>query len=240
VTADIAARKAISCGNARVLVVDDESSIAAMLVTTLNFVGFRAMSADTGQRALDLAASTPPDLVLLDVMLPDLDGFEVCRLLRESGSNAPVLFLTALDSRKERLRGLTEGGDDYVTKPFDLNEVVARVGALVRRGRRTVREVSVLRLGWVTIDEETRDVFRDGEPVALSPTEFELLVYLVRNRGRVVSKRELLDAVWGERERGDYGTLSSYVYQLRRKLGDVKQELIRTEVRSGYSVPRPC
>lgn len=219
-----------------VLVVEDESSIASMLTMALEFLGFKVVTAARGSEALALATSRAPDVVLLDVVLPDMDGFEVCRGLRGSGVNAPVLFVTARDAVEDKVRGL-ELADDYVTKPFDLNEVVARIRAVMRRGRElTPPNRRRLRAGWVELDQDTREVWRQGQPVQLSSTEFALLRYLMENAGQVISKAQMLDNVWSYDFRGESGIVETYIYYLRRKLGDTDQTLIHTVRGAGYLV----
>lgn len=219
------------------LVVDDEENITAMLRTTLRFTGFDVITAATGQDAVAAAVLTPPDVILLDVLLPDIDGFAVCRRLREVGVRAPVLFLTARDAPADKVHGLTKGGgDDYVTKPFDLEELIARIGVLLRRTGAAACDDGRLRIGPVELDRHTREVWRDGLPVSLSVTEFDLLRYLMTNSGRVVSRAQILDHVWRSSFQGESGIVETYVYYLRRKLGDSGQSLIRTVRGVGYQV----
>jgi two-component system, OmpR family, response regulator len=219
-----------------VLVVEDESSIASMLTMALQFMGFEAVTAACGSEALDRAARHAPDVILLDVVLPDMDGFEVCRRLRDTGVHAPVLFLTARDAVADKIRGL-ELADDYVTKPFDLNEVVARIRAVMRRGREIAPSNSRrLRAGWVELDRDTREVWRHGQPVQLSSTEFALLRYLLENADQVISKAQMLDNVWSYDFQGESGIVETYIYYLRRKLGDTDQTLIHTVRGAGYLV----
>jgi two-component system OmpR family response regulator len=219
---------------ARVLVVDDEENILAMLATALRFAGFEVAAAANGSTALGRAREFRPEVIVLDVMLPDLDGFEVCRRLRLDGVDAPVLFLTARDGREDKVAGLTLGGDDYVTKPFDLDELVARIRVLLKRGR-SVRQVGErLRAGRVELDPDTHEVWSGGELVALSSTEFQLLHYLMLNAGRVLSKAQILDHVWKFDFQGDSGIVETYVYYLRRKLDGPDGQLIRTVRGAGY------
>lgn len=206
-----------------------------MLAVALDFLGFEVTTASTGEQALESMARTP-DLVLLDVVLPDTDGFEVCRRLRARGTDVPVLFLTARDAIEDRVQGLSLG-DDYVTKPFDINEVVARIHALLRRGTHCCRRsenTHLLRAQWVELDLATHEVWRHGQPVKLSATEFALLSYLMENADRVVSKADLLDNVWQYGFNGESGVVETYVYYVRRKLGDTNQSLIRTVRGAGY------
>ncbi|MEU1519181.1 response regulator transcription factor [Streptomyces sp. NPDC005811] len=219
-----------------VLVVEDESSIASMLSMALQFLGFEVVTAGRGSEALTLATHRAPDVILLDIVLPDMDGFAVCRGLRGAGVNAPVLFVTARDAMEDKVRGL-ELADDYVTKPFDLNEVVARIRAVMRRGRELVPvNGRRLRAGWVELDQDTREVWRHGELVQLSSTEFALLRYLLKNADQVISKAQMLDHVWSYDFRGESGIVETYIYYLRRKLGDTDQTLIHTVRGAGYLV----
>jgi two-component system OmpR family response regulator len=219
---------------ARVLVVDDEENILAMLTTALRFAGFGVAAAETGSAALERAREFRPEVVVLDVMLPDLDGFEVCRRLRRDGVDAPVLFLTARDGRDDKVAGLTLGGDDYVTKPFDLDELVARIRVLLKRGRSVRQAGERLRVGRVELDSDTHEVWSGGELVDLSATEFQLLHYLMLNAGRVLSKAQILDHVWKFDFQGDSGIVETYVYYLRRKLDGPDGQLIRTVRGAGY------
>jgi two-component system OmpR family response regulator len=217
----------------RLLVADDEVSIAAILFTTFQFLGFDVVTAGTGREALRAAAATAPDVVLLDVMLPDFDGFEVYRRLRAADVTAPVMFLSARQSIDDKVHGLTLGGDDYVAKPFDIKELVARVEVLLRRGAPPAVSCTRLHLGCLELDRASREVWKDGAPVRLSATEFDLLCHLMANPGKAVSKGEILSAVWGHDFHGDFGVVETYVYYLRRKLG---QDLIRTVRNFGYLI----
>jgi two-component system, OmpR family, response regulator len=228
----------IPSSRARVLVVDDEDNILSLLMTALRFVGFVVGSATTGREALDMASSFLPQVIVLDVMLPDLDGFEVCRRLRGAGMDAPVLFLTARDAREDKLNGLTLGGDDYVTKPFDLDELVARVNVLLKRGRTEQVASRRIRAGHVELDLDTHEVWSDGALVSLSATEFALLRYLMVNAGRVLSKAQILDQVWKFDFQGDSSIVETYVYYLRRKLDRDEGQLIRTVRGAGYLLSR--
>ena len=184
-----------SSGEARLLVVDDEKMILELLAGSLRFAGFEVMTAASGAEALRAAAASRPDLVLLDVMMPDGDGFEVVRRMRSSGPDVPVIFLTARDGVRERVTGLALGGDDYVTKPFSLDEVLERIRAVLRRTGRAAAATR-LRVADLELDEEGHEVRRDGTVIALTPTEFRLLRFLMLNAGRVLSKRQILDHVW--------------------------------------------
>lgn len=218
-----------------VLVVEDESAISSMLTMALRFLGFTAVTAENGERGLDAVARHSPDVILLDVVLPDLSGFEVCRRLRAAGCRAPVLFLTARDSIEDKVQALGLGGDDYVTKPFDLNEIAARIQALLRRSiHPSASAAGTLRAGWVELNRDTHAVTRHGQAVQLSATEFTLLRFLLENSGRVLSKAAILDSVWQYDFQGESGVVETYIYNLRRKLGDTGPSLIRTVRGAGY------
>jgi two-component system OmpR family response regulator len=219
----------------RLLVVDDEENIRFLLDVALRHLGFDVELATTGREAIDKVASTKPDLVVLDVMLPDLDGFEVCRRLRAEGSRTPVLFLTARDATEDKVRGLTIGGDDYVEKPFSLEELVARVQAVLRRAG-LAQPDATLRCADLELDDDAHRVMRAGTEVALSPTEYKLLRYLLVNQGRVVSKTQILDHVWEYDFGGDAGVVETYVSYLRRKLDQTEPRLIQTVRGVGYSL----
>jgi two-component system, OmpR family, response regulator len=225
---------------ARLLVVDDEPYIADLLSTGLRFVGFDVRTAGTGRQALELAREFQPDLLVLDIMLPDLDGYEVCRRIREEGRRVGVLFLTARDATEDKINGLTLGGDDYVTKPFSLEEVVARVRAVLRRVRpEAVVEDDVLRFADLELDEDRHEVRRGGEVIELSPTEFALLRYLLLNAGRVLSKAQILDHVWRYDFGGDSGIVENYISYLRKKVDHQEPPLIHTLRGVGYSLRLP-
>jgi two-component system, OmpR family, response regulator len=223
------------------LVVDDEPTVRELLSATLRFAGFTVRSAATGAEALLSAVAEPPDLVLLDVMLPDMDGFEVVRRLREqprpAGGHVPVLFLTARDQTSDKVTGLTLGADDYVTKPFDLHELIARIRAILRRTNGSAN--AVLHVGGIELDPDGHQVSRNGEPVRLSPTEFRLLHYLMRNVGRVVSKAQILQEVWQYDFGGDASIVDTYISYLRRKVDVEDTKLIQTVHGVGYVVRRP-
>ena len=224
----------------KVLVVDDEPNIRALLSATLRLVDFDVRVAGTGGEALTEADQFMPDLVVLDVMLPDLDGFEVARRLRESGRTTPVLFLTARHSVEDRISGLTIGADDYVTKPFSLEEVVLRIRAILRRAR--VAEPAndgLMRYADLEMDEDAHIVRRAGKVVDLSPTEFNLLRYLMDNAGRVVSKAQILDRVWSYDFGGDGRIVESYIYYLRKKVDRSDPPLIHTLRGVGYTLRLP-
>jgi two-component system OmpR family response regulator len=224
----------------RVLVVDDEPNICALLSATLRLTGFEVRIAHGGHEALVAAEEYQPDLVVLDVMLPDLDGFQVAQRLRSSGFPVPVLFLTARDSVEDRISGLTVGGDDYVAKPFSLEEVVLRIRAILRRGRgEMLGGDGMLRYADLELDEDAHEVRRGGKLVELSPTEFNLLRYLLTNAGRVVSKAQILDRVWSYDFGGDGRIVESYVYYLRRKIDKWDPPLIHTVRGVGYALRLP-
>jgi two-component system OmpR family response regulator len=227
---------------AKVLVVDDEASIRALLSATLRLTGFEVRVANGGREALTAAAEYAPDLVVLDVMMPDLDGFEVAQRLRASGHPVPVLFLTARDSVEDRISGLTVGADDYVAKPFSLEEVVLRIRAILRRSLGEAQQLvdgGLLRFADLEMDEDAHEVRRGGKRVDLSPTEFNLLRYLLTNAGRVVSKAQILDRVWNYDFGGDGRIVESYVYYLRRKIDKWEPPLIHTVRGVGYALRLP-
>lgn len=221
----------------RILVVDDESSITELLAAAMRFVGYEVQTAATGHAALVTAATFMPHLIILDVMLPDFDGFEVLRRLRTSGDHTPVVFLTARDDHDDKIRGFTHGGDDYVTKPFSLEELVARVRAVMRRTTaRTGSAVNRLKYADLELDEDGRRVWRGGEIVHLSPTEFRLLRYLLLNADRVLSKYQILDHVWQYDYAGDASVVETYISYLRKKIDDREPKLIQTVRGFGYSL----
>ena len=221
---------------ARLLVVDDEPNIRDLLATSLRFAGFEVFTASTGNEAIREATEHQPDLVVLDVMLPDMDGFTVTRRLRDRGEQYPILFLTAKDETQDKVAGLTVGGDDYVTKPFSLEEVVARIRAVLRRthgGSETTVD-SALVVGDLRLDEDSHEVHRADVNIELSPTEFKLLRYLMLNAGRVVSKTQILDHVWDYDWSGEVGIVESYISYLRRKVDVVGEPMIHTKRGIGY------
>ena len=226
----------------RVLVVDDEKSISELITTSLRFVGFDVRTAATGAEALRVAEEFKPHALILDVMLPDLDGFEVCRQLRESGQEVGVLFLTAKDSTDDKIKGLTLGGDDYVTKPFSLEELVARLRALLRRTGIIVSPLDEekIRFADLELNEATHEVRRAGKLIDLSPTEFTLLRYLMINAERVVSKSQILDHVWQYDFRGDAGIVETYISYLRKKIDIFQPPLIHTVRGVGYRLRLPA
>ena len=225
---------------ARLLVVDDEPSIRELLTASLRFAGFDVVAAEDGAQALKQAELHRPDLIVLDVMLPDLDGFAVTRKLRERGRDMPVLFLTARDETGDKVQGLTVGGDDYVTKPFSLEEVVARIRAVLRRTSAGAdADTGRLVFHDLELDEDSHEVRRTGRLVDLSPTEFKLLRYLMLNPNRVLSKAQILDHVWAYDFNGESGIVESYISYLRRKIDVADPPLIHTKRGVGYVLRLP-
>jgi two-component system OmpR family response regulator len=220
----------------RVLVVDDEPCLVDALATSLRYEGFSVREAFTGRSALALAQAHPPDLVILDVILPDLDGLEVTRRLRADGLRVPILFLSARDTLEDKLAGLSVGGDDYVTKPFALVEVIARVRALLLRGGFKVRNDVVLRYSDLQMDENAHEVHRNGHDILLAGTEFALLRYFLLNPRIVLSKLQILEQVWYYDFDGDGNVVETYVSYLRKKLGAHGPSLIHTIRMVGYSL----
>jgi two-component system, OmpR family, response regulator len=223
---------------ARLLVVEDDPNIVELLSASLRFAGFAVATAMNGAQAVDVARESRPDLVVLDVMLPDLDGFEVIKRMRDGGVRTPVVFLTARDATDDKIRGLTLGGDDYVTKPFSLEELTARIRAVLRR---TAGEETPARMVFadLELDEESHEVWRGEARVSLSPTEFKLLRYLMTNPNRVLSKAQILDHVWHYDFRGDDSIVESYISYLRRKVDIVEPRLIHTLRGVGYVLRLP-
>ncbi len=226
---------------ARVLVVDDEENIRELLSVSLKFQGYDVTTAVDGPNAIDLARVQRPDVVILDVMMPGMDGFGLLRRLRADGLQAPALFLSARDSVEDKVTGLTIGGDDYVTKPFSLEEVVARLEVLLRRSGfgDAAEEPTTIRFADLELDDETHEVFKAGEPVALSPTEFTLLRYFMVNAGTVLSKPRILDHVWNYDFGGEVNVVESYVSYLRRKVDTGEKRLIHTLRGVGYVMREP-
>lgn len=220
--------------NPRILIVDDEPNIRDLLTTSLRFSGFAVQAVGNGAAAISAVLAEEPDLIVLDVMLPDMNGFSVTKRLRSAGYTAPILFLTAKDDTQDKITGLTVGGDDYVTKPFSLDEIVARIKAILRRTMQEDEE-AIIRAGEVTMDQDTHEVTVNDNVVELSPTEFKLLRYMMLNPNRVLSKAQILDHVWEYDFNGDAGIVESYVSYLRRKLDAVSTEpLIATKRGFGY------
>jgi two-component system, OmpR family, response regulator len=224
---------------ARVLFVDDEDSITDLVSTALRYVGFEVAVAANGRQALERAAAFRPELVVLDVMLPDLDGFEVVRRLRADGLRVPIVFLTARDATEDKVAGLTIGGDDYVTKPFSLEELVARVRAVLRRTGGGPEQGSRLQIADLELDEDSHQVWRAGQPVELTATEFKLLRYLMMNARRVLSKAQILDHVWNYDFGGDGSIVETYISYLRKKVDASDPRLIQTVRGVGYTLRPP-
>ena len=221
--------------NVRVLVVDDESNLTELLSMALRYEGWDIKSAATGSSAVKTAKEFKPDAVVLDMMLPDFDGLEVLRRMRDEDPTLPVLFLTARDAVEDRVAGLTAGGDDYVTKPFSLEEVVARVRALLRRSvQLQEEESSLLRVGDLTLDEDSHEVMRGGDEITLTATEFELLRFLMRNPKRVLSKAQILDRVWHYDFGGQANVVELYISYLRKKIDVGREPMIHTMRGAGY------
>jgi two-component system OmpR family response regulator len=223
----------------RLLLVDDEENLRTMLEAALRHHGFEVIAAGNGRDALVRAEDGDPALIVLDVMLPDLDGFEVCRRLRSDGDHTPVLFLTAKDTTEDKVRGLTLGGDDYLVKPFSLEELVARVQALLRRSGLEKDDSVVYRCADLEMNDDAHRVARGSVEASLSPTEYNLLRYLLINKDRVLSKSQILDHVWQYDFGGDGGIVETYIGYLRRKIDDVDTKLIHTIRGVGYTIREP-
>ena len=224
---------------AKLLVVEDEPNIRELLATSLRFAGFEVYVAADGATAIKQANTHQPDLVVLDVMLPDMDGFTVTRKLRDSGRILPIVFVTARDSVEDKVKGLTVGGDDYVTKPFSLEEVVARIRAVLRRTRGENDGDATLRFHDLELNEDSHEVRRGHRAIEVSPTEFKLLRYLMLNPNRVLSKAQILDHVWDYDFRGQSGIVESYISYLRRKVDVEEPALIQTRRGVGYVLRLP-
>jgi two-component system, OmpR family, response regulator len=227
-----------STSRGRVLVVDDESNITELVSLGLRYEGFEVLSAADGRGALRAVREFEPALVILDVRMPDIDGFEVCRRMRADGIWVPVIFLTARDATEDKVAGLTIGGDDYLTKPFSLDELVARVRAIVRRASGPGEQAASSRLQFadLTLDEDRLEVYRGDRLIALTPTEFRLLRYLLLNSGRVLSKAQILDHVWQYDFGGDGNVVETFISYLRRKIDAEGEPLIQTVRGFGYSL----
>jgi two-component system OmpR family response regulator len=222
----------------RLLVIDDEPFLRDAVAASLRFLGFEVTAGETGTEALNLIRERPFDLVVLDVMLPDIDGFDVVRRLRRDGYRVPVIFLTAKDTQADKVTGLTIGGDDYLTKPFGLEELAARIRSVLRRAR-PGEAGSVLTFADLELNQDTYEVRRAGHPLDLSPTEFRLLRFLLLNPGRVLTRSQLLDHVWDYDFGGNSTVVSTYVAYLRRKLVQFGVDLIHTQRGVGYSLRLP-
>ena len=223
----------------RVLVVDDEPSIVDAVATSLRYEGFDVEEAATGRAALASAQNNPPDMIVLDIMLPDLDGIEVTRRLRADGIRVPVLFLTARDAVEDKVAGLTVGGDDYVTKPFSLAEIVARTHAILRRTGGEPERDNRLRFADIEMDEDSHEVWRAGQAIQLTATEFSLLRFFLLNPRRVLSKAQILDHVWHYDFGGDANIVETYVSYLRKKLDALGPPVIHTIRLVGYALREP-
>jgi len=218
-----------------VLVVDDESVLAEMVSMALRYEGWNIVTAGDGASAVAAARAQRPDVVVLDVMLPDMSGLDVLRKLREENPQLPVLLLTAKDAVEDRIAGLTAGGDDYVTKPFSIEEVVLRLRALLRRtGVTTVDSGAQLVVGDLVLDEDSHEVMRPGEPISLTSTEFELLRFMMRNAKRVLSKAQILDRVWSYDFGGRSNIVELYISYLRKKIDNGREPMIHTLRGAGY------
>ena len=226
----------------KILVVDDERSISDLIATSLRFVGFDVETAANGSEALTVAEAFRPDAVVLDVMMPGMDGFEVCKKLRDDGQSIGVLFLTAKDTTEDKINGLTVGGDDYMTKPFSLEELIARLKAILRRTGSTPNAIDEEKIIFADLElnEATHEVHRAGIQLELSPTEFTLLRYLLINADRVVSKSQILDHVWQYDFRGDAGIVETYISYLRKKVDALEPPLIHTVRGVGYRLRLPA
>jgi len=225
--------------NTRVLVVDDEPSITELLTMALRYEGFETAAAHGGREALATIATFHPHLVVLDIMMPDIDGFEVARRLRAERQEVPILFLTARDAAEDKVRGLTIGGDDYVTKPFSVEELVARIRAILRRTMGEQRDSGRLTFADLELDEETHEVFRRGKAIELTPTEFKLLHYMMLNPRRVLTKSQIMDRVWDYDFGGRANVVETYISYLRKKVDAVDPPLIHTVRGVGYSLRLP-
>lgn len=221
------------------LVVDDEPFLCDAVAASLRFLGFAVTTAQTGTDALRLARDRPFDLLVLDVMLPGTDGFDVVRRLRRDGSRVPVIFLTARDTQADKVNGLTLGGDDYLTKPFGLEELAARIRTVLRRTRSSESDGPVLTFADIELDQDSYEVSRGGNLVDLSPTEFRLLRYLMLNPGRVLTRAQILDHVWDYDFGGSSTVVSTYVAYVRRKLARHGPDVIHTQRAVGYSLRLP-
>jgi len=224
----------------KVLVVDDEPNIRDLLSASLRFAGHQVATAANGTDAINMITETKPDIVLLDVMLPDISGFGVTKKIRGMGIEVPILFLTARDDTEDKVTGLTVGGDDYVTKPFSLDEIMARISAIIRRTSKDGQDGSIITVGELSINEDAHEVTVGAQVVDLSPTEYQLLRYLATNPNRVLTKAQILDHVWEYDFNGEMGIVESYVSYLRKKLDPLSQEpLIITKRGVGYMLKGP-
>lgn len=220
----------------RILVVDDEEYLTDLLSTSLRFQGFEVLCAWSGFDALSAVASFAPDLILLDVTMPDIDGIEVCRRLRTEGNSVPVIFLTARDTKADLLSGFAIGGDDYITKPFSLEEVVVRIRAVLKRSSTGGEDEEILTYADLLMNEATHVVTRGGKEIDLSPTEWRLLRYLMVNAERVLSKQQILSYVWSYDFGGEVGSVETYISYLRKKIDSGRDPLIQTIRGVGYTL----
>ena len=224
----------------KVLVVDDEPNIRDLLSASLRFAGHQVLTSPNGTDAINKIVEQQPDIILLDVMLPDVSGFGVTKKIRSMGIETPILFLTARDDTEDKITGLTVGGDDYVTKPFSLDEIMARISAIMRRTGKDQSVASSIKVGELEINEDAHEVSVNGNFVDLSPTEYQLLRYLAQNPNRVLTKAQILDHVWEYDFNGEMGIVESYVSYLRKKLDPVSSEpLIVTKRGVGYLLKGP-
>jgi len=231
----------VTSNGARILVVDDEPNITELVAMALRYEGFTVQTATSGRDAVSAVAAFAPALVILDIMLPDIDGIEVLRRLVAQGRKVPIIFLTAKDATEDKVHGLTVGGDDYVTKPFSVEELVARVRVVLRRHAGGENGASRLALADLEVDEDAHEVRRAGQVIDLTPTEYRLLRYLLVNAGRVLTRAQILDHVWDYDFGGDASVLETYVSYLRRKVDRFPPPLIQTVRGVGYVLrpPRP-
>jgi two-component system OmpR family response regulator len=226
-------------GKAKVLVVEDEENVSFVIAAALNLAGFESVAVPNGREALKaVELDPPPDLIVLDVMLPDLDGFEVCRRLQMIQPRLPVVFLTARDGVGDRIRGLTLGGDDYLPKPFSVEELVARVRGILRRSGKLV-ETSVMQCGDLHLDDDAHIVTRGGRVIDLSPTEYKLLRFLLMSIGRVVTRAQILDHVWSYDFEGESTVVETFVSSLRKKTDALGPRLVHTVRGVGYRLNEP-
>jgi len=224
----------------RVLVVDDEVNLSDLLRMALQNQGWEARTAANGQEALNLVREFAPDILVLDIMMPGIDGMEVLHRVRSAGNDVPVLFLTAKDAVEDRIAGISAGGDDYLTKPFNLEEVVVRLHAMARRHVAAATAAdTLLRVGDLTLDEETYEVARGGSPIKLTAKEFELLRYLMQNPRRVLSRAQILDQVWSYDFGGTSSVVEIYISYLRKKIDTLGEPLIHTVRGVGYTIKTP-
>ncbi|MFD5093996.1 response regulator transcription factor [Amycolatopsis thailandensis] len=226
-------------GNGRILVVEDEPYLADLVITALRYEGYTVAVAGTGQEAMTGVERFRPDLLVLDVLLPDDSGLEICQRLRRSGFDAPVVFLTARDATEDKIAGLRAGGDDYITKPFRLEELVLRIRAVLRRTHSGARSPAVLGFADLSLNEDLHEVRRGGKLVDLTPTEFKLLRYLLVNAEQVLTKRQILGHVWEYDFNGNDGVVQTYISYLRRKIDGNGEPLIHTVPRVGYILRTP-